>query len=176
MHLQEMASQQQNFQTLATEQLHSLNEICQQLTGQVGNISTAASAPAVVPLLAPTPPPAPPPDLVSISTPTLHLSKPTRFSGDSENCHSFLVQCGLHFEMQAASFPTGHAKVAYMISHLSGRAEAWPTVECARDSPVCYSVDTFKDTLSKNFDQSTPGREAARALMGLRQGKGRVTD
>lgn len=70
----------------------------------------------------------------------------------------------------------GHAKVAYMISHLSGRAEAWPTVECARDSPVCYSVDTFKDTLSKNFDQSTPGREAARALMGLRQGKGRVTD
>lgn len=48
--------------------------------------------------------------------------------------------------------------------------------ECTIDSPVCYSVDTFKDTLSKIFDQSTPGREAARALMGLHQGKRRVTD
>lgn len=45
-----------------------------------------------------------------------------------------------------------------------------------RDSPVCNSVDHFKDSLSKIFDQNTPGREAARALMGLHQGKRRVAD
>lgn len=30
-----------------------------------------------------------------------------------------LVQCLLHFEMQAASFPTDGAKVAYIIIHLT---------------------------------------------------------
>ena len=177
-HLQEMANQLQNFQTLASEQLRSLNEVCHQLTGQVGSMSTVTSAPTATlpPAPASTPQPDPPPSPTTIPTPVLHLSKPARFSGDSESCRSFLVQCGLHFEMQAASFPTDCAKVAYMISHLSGRAEAWATAEWARNSPVCDSVDTFKEKLSKIFNQSTPGREAARALMGLRQGRRRVSD
>ena len=63
-----------------------------------------------------------------------------------------------------------------MISYLTGRAEAWATVEWARNSPVYSSLQLFSDTLRKIFDRTPSGREAARSLMGLFQGKRRVWD
>ena len=59
------------------------------------------------------------PALALTSAPAHHLSSLSRFSGESESCRSLLVQCLLHFEMQAASFPTDGAKVAYIIIHLT---------------------------------------------------------
>ena len=53
----------------------------------------------------------------------IHLSHPEKFSGESGNCRAFLVQCGLHFEMQTLSFLTERSRVAYIISYLTGRAE-----------------------------------------------------
>ena len=170
--IQGISSQQQGFQSSVCEQLQILGEQIQLLTLQMENRGAAAPAPTAAPVLIPAPQPAPP--LASVPAP--HLSSPARFSGDSGSCRSFLVQCGLHFELQASSFPTDRAKVAFIITHLSGRAEAWATAEWARESPVCNSLKDFKDTLSKIFDQTTPGREAARALMGLRQGRRRVAD
>ena len=105
----------------------------------------------------------------------LHLSLPERFSGESGDCRSFLVQCGLHFELQTQSFPTERSRVAYMVSYLTGRAEKWATAEWVRDSPVCSSVQLFTETLHKVFDHTARGREAARALMDLRQGNRRVS-
>ena len=122
----------------------------------------AAAATAPAPVLLPTiAPPALPP----------RLSRPERFSGNSGDCRSFLVQCGLHFELNAPSFQTEHSKVAYVITYLSGRAEKW-----ARNSHVCSSVQLFTNTLSKIFNTTNLGREAARALMGFRQGNRRVSD
>lgn len=177
--IQGMASQQQNFQTLASEQLRSLTGAVQQLSGRMVDPAADASGSSIQTAAAP---PSSTPSPVPLSVPTLphapalQLSSPTRFSGDSDNCRSFLVQCGLHFELHAAAYPTDRAKVAYIISHLSGRAEAWATAEWARNSLVCHSLDSFKDMLSKIFDHTTPGRESARALMGLRQAKRRVSD
>ena len=85
------------------------------------------------------------------------------------------MQCGLHFELQAPSFQTERSCVAYMVSYLTGRAEKWATAEWARDSPVCSSVQLFTETLCKGFDHTACGREAARALMDLRQGNRRVS-
>lgn len=140
------------------------------------DLCTTVSGPAATPDPTPIPPPVPPPVPILMPPPTIHLSNLVQFSGDSESCCSFLIQCGLHFEMQASSFPMDHTKVAYMISHLTGRAEAWATPELARDSPVHTSVDNFKDALSKICDQNTPDREAASVLMGLLQGKRMVAD
>lgn len=86
------------------------------------------------------------------------------------------MQCDLHFQFQSASFLFERAKVAYIISHLSDRAEAWATTEWARDSHVCRSLKRFTDTLSKVFDHTAPGREAAQALVSLQQGKRRVAN
>ncbi len=104
------------------------------------------------------------------------LSQPERFMGDSGDCRAFLVQCGLHFELQAPHFPTELAKIAYIISHLSGRAEAWATAEWHCISPVCSSLQLFIDTFCEIFESSPPGRETAKALFDLRQDKARVTD
>lgn len=41
----------------------------------------------------------------------------------------FLTQYKLHFELQATVFPTDWSKVAVVISHLTGHAEAWATAE-----------------------------------------------
>nr|XP_033965452.1 uncharacterized protein LOC117466353 [Pseudochaenichthys georgianus] len=66
-----------------------------------------------------------------------------------------------------AAFPSDLAKVAFVVSHLTGRVEAWATAEWARESPVCKSLQLFTETIKKIFDRTTPGTEAARALTRL---------
>ena len=131
------------------------------------NPAPAAAAAAVVLPTAPSTAP---------STASPRLSRPEKFSGDSGDCRPFLVQCGLQFEVNAPSFQTERAKVAYIMSHLSGRAEKWATAEWARNSHVCSSVQLFTETLGKIFNTTRPGREAARELMGIRQGNQSVSD
>ena len=63
-----------------------------------------------------------------------------------------------------------------MISHLTGRAEKWATAEWGRRSEICSSQAVFSKALTQVFQYSASGREAARALLGLRQGNRRVTD
>uniref|UniRef100_A0A8D0D940 DUF4939 domain-containing protein n=1 Tax=Sander lucioperca TaxID=283035 RepID=A0A8D0D940_SANLU len=65
-------------------------------------------------------------------SPFPHLARPERFSGESGDCRSFLTQCEIHFELQAAAYPTDRAKVVYIISHLTGRAELWAAAEWSR--------------------------------------------
>ncbi len=63
-----------------------------------------------------------------------------------------------------------------IFTHLTSRAEAWAMAEWARNSLLCYSLELFTDTLRKIFDHTIPGRVAAKALMGLWQGKCWVSD
>ena len=105
-----------------------------------------------------------------------HLSRPERFSGESGDCRAFLTQCGLHYELQSVHYPTDRAKIAYLISHLTGRAEAWATAEWNRDSHLCNSFADFTQAFTQIFQHVTPGREAARVLVNLRQGRRRVAD
>ncbi|GLD74543.1 uncharacterized protein AKAME5_002587400 [Lates japonicus] len=103
----------------------------------------------------------------ALSTPTpppsgfAFLTPPERFSGDSGDCRPFLTQCGLHFELQPACFPTDRAEVAFIISRLSGRAEVWATAEWARHSTICDSLQAFSDTLVQIFQQTGRGRAAS---------------
>lgn len=73
-------------------------------------------------------------------------------------------------------FPNNPAKVAFIVTHLTGRAGAWATTEWARDTPVCKSLPLFTDTLSKIFDHILPVREAARALVPISQNSHRLAD
>lgn len=57
------------------------------------------------------------------------LFRPQHFDGESGDIQPFLTQCELHFELQAASFVSGRAKIAFIVSHLSGHAEAWAKAE-----------------------------------------------
>ena len=82
----------------------------------------------------------------------------------------------MHFELSPHVFPTDRAKIAFMISHLAGRARAWATAEWARESPLSSSHRDFKEALQRTFDPVSTIREKARELSGLRQGQESVCD
>lgn len=88
----------------------------------------------------------------------------------------FLVQCDLHFRHNPAAFVSDQAKVAFIVSHLTGRAAAWATAEWSRDSNICQSLTVFQATMSKIFDHTSPSSEASRALMQIKQHHRQVVD
>ena len=63
------------------------------------------------------------------------LAPPAQFMGEQGLCKTFIIDCSIHFELTPHAFPTDRSKIAFMISHLSGRAKAW--AEWARNSPLC---------------------------------------
>lgn len=115
--------------------------------------------------------------MTTATTSSCHqLSNPQRFDSESGYVRLFLTQCELHFELQAPVFPSDRSKIAYIISHLTGRAEAWATAEWSRRSPSCSSLEGFVTALEWVFQHTTSGREASWTLMKVRQGKRRVSD
>lgn len=135
----ELAAVSEKFQSSVGNQVKLLTEQLQQLLSHSPAPEPSAPAPA--------PASAPAPAFTGISSP--HLAHPEHFTGDSGDCRAFLVQCGLHFELQAPLFPTDRTKIAY--ASPAGRAEAWATAEWHRNSPVCSSLQLFTDTFCKIF-------------------------
>lgn len=167
--VRDLTGRQENVQASVNTQV---NHLAEQLHRVLAHLE-AGSSPQP-PAVAHTP--IAPADHVPLHAPPPRLASPERFSGDSGDCRPFIVHCDLHYKYNPAAFPTDHSKVAFMVSHLTGRAAAWATSEWARDSPTCNSLDVFTDTLTKVFNRTAPGREAARALMQIKQSQHRVSD
>ncbi|XP_016362340.1 protein LDOC1L-like isoform X2 [Sinocyclocheilus anshuiensis] len=53
------------------------------------------------------------------------MARPAPFSGSAEECNGFLLQCSLALEMQPPLYATESAKIAFIISLLTGRALQW---------------------------------------------------
>uniref|UniRef100_A0A3B3HYY0 CCHC-type domain-containing protein n=1 Tax=Oryzias latipes TaxID=8090 RepID=A0A3B3HYY0_ORYLA len=160
----EMAGRQEQQLTMIGDRIETLAKQLQQPpSSHPPHHSTSAPTPVI-------------PVQTTSLAPGVQLARPERFSGDSGDCRAFITQCELHFELQAASFPTDRAKVAFIISHLSDRAGAWATAEWQRGGATCASLSAFLDAFTQVFQHTKPGREAARALMRLTQGNRRVTD
>lgn len=90
-------------------------------------------------------------------------------------CRPFLSHCELQFEFQASAFLSDRAEVD-IISYLSGWAKAWATAEWSHRSAICNSLPLFVDTFKTVFQSVTPGREAAKSLVALKQGRRSVLD
>uniref|UniRef100_A0A671K5F4 DUF4939 domain-containing protein n=1 Tax=Sinocyclocheilus anshuiensis TaxID=1608454 RepID=A0A671K5F4_9TELE len=87
----------------------------------------------------------PPPVMPSASA--CPMAKPATYSGEAATCSGFLLQCSLYFELQPHQFVNDRAKIAFIMSLLSGRvlqwAEAlWNLLQC---SPLVRSYDAFMD-------------------------------
>lgn len=116
------------------------------------------------------------PAMSMTATSTLRLASPERFSGDTGDCRTFLVQCDLHFKNNPAHFASDKSQIAFILSHLTGRAAAWATAEWSRESAICQNLSLFRDTLSNIFDHTSPAREASRAILQIKQGHCQVVD
>lgn len=104
------------------------------------------------------------------------LPPPEKYSGEPGTCRSFLTQCSLIFQLQPATFPSDQAKVAYVLTQLSGRAREWGTALWEVESPVCEDFRGFCEEMKRVFDRSKHGHEAARELLHMRQGRRSVSE
>ncbi len=91
-------------------------------------------------------------------------------AGEPLLCRSFLATCSLHIALQPSSFPAEEAKVAFVITLLTGRAALWGTTVWEQKHHCCSSFQYFSEELKKVFDRAASGKEAARVLVELCQG------
>ena len=77
-------------------------------------------------------PPAHPEVLPPSGGSSCKLAPPTQYAGEPGLCRTFLIDCSIHFAFMPQAFLTDRAKVAFMISHLTGGAKAWVSAEWSR--------------------------------------------
>lgn len=104
------------------------------------------------------------------------VGAPERYDGDPETCNAFLTNCSLLFALQPRTFATEAARVAFVITHLSGRARLWGTAEWERQAPACSSFSNFAAELQKVFGQDSAGHFSTQGLLSLRQASRSVAD
>uniref|UniRef100_A0A674PID6 DUF4939 domain-containing protein n=1 Tax=Takifugu rubripes TaxID=31033 RepID=A0A674PID6_TAKRU len=123
-------------------------------------------------------PTAPPASSVPASAPVILQQdpEPERYKGNPESCDAFVVNCSLLFSLQPRTFATEAAKVAYTITHLTGRAWLWGTAEWERQSEACSTFSAFAAELRKVFGQGNSRSSAGHRLLALRQGERSVLD
>ena len=168
--VKDLAGCQEDFRAAITTQVNCLAAQIQQVLTHL----TEPSSPDTT--AAPSPPAEYPSSVPAFHAPAPRLSPPEKFSGESGECRAFLVDCKMHYELQPSVFPTDRAKVAFMISHLTGRARAWATAEWSRGSLICESIRDFTEALRRAFDPLSSDREKARELSHIKQGTDPVCD
>uniref|UniRef100_A0A3P9LPJ3 CCHC-type domain-containing protein n=1 Tax=Oryzias latipes TaxID=8090 RepID=A0A3P9LPJ3_ORYLA len=166
--LQEIMSSLQHLSTGVNRLGGRLDEVSSQLT----SLKSSDHAPSVD--LNPAPSPAPPPVPASqLREP--FIPTPSRFSGEPGLCKPFLHQCRLVFEQQPFSYSSDRARVAFIMSLLSGKASAWAVALSGGNSPLCESLPLFTAEMLRVFDHPLEGKETSNRLLALRQGSGPVS-
>ena len=178
--LQQKLGQQKALLESQQQQLLAVMQCVQTTTHQ---LSTAVQATHLTPAAWTLPAPAPA-DYGSASAPPApqqeirepRLPPPERYNGSPGECRAFLTQCELIFSLQPQTFPTDAARVAYIITQLTGKAKKWGTVQWGANLPCVQSSRLFMQEMHRVFDRSSPGLEAVRDLMRLQQGRSSVSD
>ena len=67
-------------------------------------------------------------------------------------------------------FPTERARVAYVITQLTGCAMKWGTAAWEADLPCTQTSGLFFEEMTRVFDRSKHGHEAGREILRIRQG------
>jgi len=98
------------------------------------------------------------------SAPVTMLWELDTFDGaDPNKLQTFILQCSLHFHDCANTFTSNRARVAYMLSFLTGPALGWfkPMLfDQDEDPPWLSSWTLFQNKLTANFGSFDPVGEA----------------
>ncbi|XP_056329085.1 uncharacterized protein LOC130241386 [Danio aesculapii] len=79
-------------------------------------------------------------------------------------------------EPRPSTFPSDRAKIAYVITLLSGKALSWATAVWKAKAPFCSSFAAFEEEFKRVFDHPHSGRQASKKLLTLQQGSGSVAE
>ncbi|KAF7707178.1 hypothetical protein HF521_018396, partial [Silurus meridionalis] len=102
------------------------------------------------------------------------MALPASFSGDAAECHGFLLQVSLYIEMHPHSFPNERAKVAFLISLLTGRALAWARALWSAASPALTTYAAFTRHFTEVFSTAPGDTSTADQLLNIHQGRDSV--
>ena len=103
------------------------------------------------------------------------IARPATFTGEAEDCSGFLLQVSLYFQMQAHLFNNDTARVAFVISLLSGRALQWAQSLWNSNSRLVTSLSAFIQHFKEVFGQVAADLTVHDQLYRLRQGGSSVS-
>lgn len=104
------------------------------------------------------------------------LQLPLRYSGELGRCRGFLSQCLIFFKSQPTRYSSEEARVAFILSLLTGSALAWAEPLIRTNSQVISSSEHLMEEMAQVFDHDVSGCEAANKLIQLRQGSQSVAE
>ncbi|KAI2651181.1 Transposon Tf2-9 polyprotein [Labeo rohita] len=81
------------------------------------------------------------------------VAKPRIYAGEPELCKRFLLQCSLYIDSNSHLFSNERAKVAFIVSLLSGRALQWAEAIWSSKSPALSSLEAFISRFREVFGQ-----------------------
>ena len=104
------------------------------------------------------------------------LPPPERFDGSTGQCQSFPTPSQLVFSLQPQTFPTDSARVACIITQLTGKSKKWGTAALSAKFLCTLTSNCFMQEMHRVFDRSSTGMDSGQGQMRLRQGKNSVSD
>ena len=105
-----------------------------------------------------------------------YIPIPARYSGDLGTCKHFLHQCQLVFSQQPHTYVTSQAKIAFIMSLLTGQAAAWSLAVSSQQHELINDFRQFTDEMRRVFDHPVKGRQATSQLLDLQQGNSSVSE
>ena len=105
-----------------------------------------------------------------------NLPCPKVYEGDLSQCCGFVTQCELVFRHQPSRFPTGDARVAFVVSLLTGRALDWAVATLNSDAMFSTDYHRFITEFRLVFDHPPDGTDSASRLHSISQGTRSVAE
>ncbi|KAL1279053.1 hypothetical protein QQF64_025726 [Cirrhinus molitorella] len=99
---------------------------------------------------------------------------PASFAGEAAECSRFLLKVKLFIQMQPQRFTSENAKVALLISLLTGKALQWAKAIWNNNNPIIHNFDQFVAHFSEVFSTATGVLTISDQLFHLQQGSSSV--
>ena len=105
-----------------------------------------------------------------------NLPCPKVFEGDLQQCCGFITQCELMFRHNPSRFYSDDARVAFIVSLLSGRALEWAVATLNSDVSFSSDYARFASEFRLVFDHPHDGSDSASRLHSIYQGNRSVAE
>ena len=105
-----------------------------------------------------------------------NIPSPKTYEGDLARCCGFVTQCELVFRHNPSRFYSDDAKIAFIVSLLSGRALDWAVASFNHDALFASEYSRFISEFRLVFDHPPDGSDSATRLHSLNQGTRSVAE